>query len=410
MKPVLFSLPEWIVIAGTVCLGAVMLFLNRKQPKKNLAVSAAMFAGAAFLEAVMLKGEVKVPAYGFMIMLAFISGTFIAVRRANRWNIDPGHLVDAGLCAILFGILGARLLFIIQFFNEYFWGTGIRNGEEYNKFWNIFKIWQGGLVFYGGLAGAAVAIIILLRRRGISVAYAADLVLPSVILGLAITRIGCFLNGCCFGVAAEVPWTVTFPRSSFAHEKQAEDLKDILVLRSTSLFGPGVMSSMTESIREAERRHGNLIDAGIRSRAFRVLKRMKRRVLASEPDLSRLSFHTRALMNVSMEKLWKQPLPVHPTQIYASVTAFLIFGILLLATPHRTFDGQIGMLFGLLYSVNRFTIEIFRGDNDTMLYMTISQWLSIALFLFCGVMYIYLKKKGTYTPIGGPEGKEGKEG
>ena len=179
MRPVLFELPEWVILTGTVLLGAIILFLNRKQPKKNLIIPAGMFAGAVILEAFVLKEAVKIPAYGFMIMVAFITGTYISVWRAKRWGINPDHLIDAGLCAIIFGILGARALFIIQFFNEYFWGTGIRDGEEYNKFWNIFKIWQGGLVFYGGLGGGAVAIILLLKMRKLKISLLSDLILPS---------------------------------------------------------------------------------------------------------------------------------------------------------------------------------------------------------------------------------------
>lgn len=399
MRPTLFELPVWAVIAGTAVLGAIVLFLNRKQPKKNLIIPAGMFAGALILESAVLKEPVKVPAYGFMIMVAFITGTFVAVRRAEKWGIHPDHLIDGGLCAILFGILGARILFVIQFYDEHFSGTAVTDGKEYSRVWNIFKVWQGGLVFYGGLAGAAIAIVVLLRMRKLKISLMSDLILPSVILGLAITRIGCFLNGCCFGVVTDVPWAVTFPWSSFAHEKQADDLKTFLVLRSRKLFGPDVFTGMMGPIEHAERKYGNLIDAGTDSQSFTVLKMMKQRVESTGTDLSQCSFHIRSLMSVPTEELWISPLPVHPTQLYASFTGFLIFGILLLLTKYRTFNGQIGLVFGLLYSVNRFIIEIFRGDSGKTLGMSMSQWISIALFAVSAVLYVYLSRKGECTPL-----------
>jgi len=395
MRPTLFEFPVWAVITGTAVLGAVVVFLNRKQPKKNLIVPAGMFACALVLEATVLKGPVKVPAYGFMIMTAFITGTYIAVWRAKKWGIHPDHLIDAGLCAILFGILGARILFVIQFYDEYFSPTVTKNGREYSRLWNMLKIWQGGLVFYGGLAGAAIAIVVLLRMRKLKISLMSDLIMPCVILGLAITRIGCFLNGCCFGAVTDVPWAVTFPGGGFSHTKQVEDLTSFLTGKTGEYSGPQRAAEMKARIKQAEEEHSTTVNRTV----FTLVKSMKQQVLKQNPDLSECGYHTQALMSAPLDKLWESPLPVHPTQIYASFTGFLIFGILILLTRYRTFDGQIGLVFGLLYSVNRFIIEIFRGDSSTFLGMTMSQWISIVLFIISGVLYVYLGKKGDCTPL-----------
>ena len=258
-------------------------------------------------------------------------------------------------------------------------------------------------MFYGGLAGAAIAIIVLLRIRKLKISLLSDLILPSVILGLAITRIGCFLNGCCFGVVADVPWTVTFPQGRFAHVKQIEDVKSFIESHRDNV-DPKEYEIWMGLLQQADKK-GDIYDTSDldKSQVYPILKAMRQKVLAAKPDTELCGYHTHTLVNTPLEELWKGPLPVHPAQLYAAATAFLIFGILVWLTPYRKFDGQIGSLFGLLYAVNRFIMEMLRGDNGRFLAMTISQWISILLFIVAGGAYIYLWKKGEYTPLPVPK-------
>ena len=392
MKPVFFEIPRLFFLIGTAVVAAVLFWIERKEPLKAKLITAAAVAGAFVIEFLFIKGPVEVPAYGFMIMVAFITGTYFAAYRAKKWGVDPNNVIDGGLLAVVFGILGARLLFTIQYFDIHFWGTGYRNGEPYNKFWNVFKLWQGGLVFYGGLIGAAAAIIILFRKRKLKLPFAADLCLPSVILGLAITRIGCFFNGCCFGRITDVPWKVTFPEGSYSHLRQLELIK-MFIADHSAMFDNAYFSGKMEALKSII----SLDPAGIRShRALMILAEMKQKIIDSGFALDDLSCHMHTLLSTPFGDF---PCPVHPTQIYASIMGFVLFGLILFLTRYRKFDGQMGTLLCILYAVNRFTIECFRSDNNTNLGLTISQWISIALFIGCGYLYYLLKKKGELTPI-----------
>lgn len=402
MKPVLFSIPEWIVLTGTVLLAALFAALHMRhrgsvpapQFRKSLISLLVTFGIALVLEAVFIKEPVEVPAYGFMIMIAFVTGTYLAAFRARRWGMSPDHVIDAGLFAVIFGILGARILFTIQYFDIYFWGTGYIDGQPYNKFWNVFKVWQGGLVFYGGLIGGALAIIYMLRKRKLSIALMADLCMPSVILGLAITRIGCFFNGCCFGRITNLAWAVTFPRNSHCHSRQLEEIR-MFIENHAAMFDPAVYARNMERL-------DHLVEfspGGIRSgQALTILDQMKNQLMDMGVSLDGLGHQMSTLINTHYP-FSELPFAVHPSQLYATASGLLIFGLLLSLTRYRKFDGQIGLLFALLYSVNRFLLEMTRSDVNANLGLTISQWISVVMFTTALAMYAVISRKKVLTPI-----------
>jgi phosphatidylglycerol:prolipoprotein diacylglycerol transferase len=80
----------------------------------------------------------------------------------------------------------------------------------------IFRVWEGGLTFYGGLAAGVAFGIGYLKRQGLRVLEVTDIIAPQIALGIALARIGCFLNGCCFGRESHLPWSCTFPADSQA--------------------------------------------------------------------------------------------------------------------------------------------------------------------------------------------------
>ncbi|MHC5037096.1 MAG: prolipoprotein diacylglyceryl transferase, partial [Planctomycetota bacterium] len=132
---------------------------------------------------------IPIYSYGFMMMAAFAAAIFVAAVRARNEGLDPNVILDLGLWAMISGILGARLFYVIQY-NKQFEGSA---------FWEYFKVWEGGIVFYGGLIGGFFACVAYLVKRKISIPRVADIVAPSLPLGVAFARFGCFLNGCCFG-------------------------------------------------------------------------------------------------------------------------------------------------------------------------------------------------------------------
>jgi len=151
-------------------------------------------------------GPITVRSYGVCVALAFLTGFTLLHIETVRKNFYPEKILDLNLLILVSGIIGARALHVIVNFDFY----------SQNPL-GMLAVWRGGLAFYGGLIVAIFVSLWFLLRNGIPVLAAADFYAPYVALGQAIGRIGCFLNGCCYGkpVAAGYPG-VFFPGESFA--------------------------------------------------------------------------------------------------------------------------------------------------------------------------------------------------
>ena len=147
-------------------------------------------------------GSLSVHWYGVMVATAFLAGLWTAGRRGMYAGIAAEKIVDMGPWLIGGAIIGARVLYVISYWQESFAGKPI--GE-------IFMVWKGGLVFYGGLIGASLTGIAYLRLKKLPLWKVADILIPSLPLGCFFGRLGCFLNGCCYGRACNLPWAVRFP-------------------------------------------------------------------------------------------------------------------------------------------------------------------------------------------------------
>lgn len=137
-----------------------------------------------------------------MVALAFIAGLWTASRRCLREGIAPEKIIDIGPWLIVGAILGARTLYVTSYWQEQFAGK---------PFYEVFMVQHGGLVFYGGLIGASLGCILYSRLKKIPLWKLADILAPSIALGYVFGRIGCLLNGCCYGRACDLPWAVHFP-------------------------------------------------------------------------------------------------------------------------------------------------------------------------------------------------------
>lgn len=146
-----------------------------------------------------------VRSYGVVMAIAFIAGIVVARRRARAAGLNPDVIIDFAFFVILASIAGARAAHVIVQWDYY-------RADPLS----IFRLWEGGLAQYGGIAAGVLTGILFFKRRHIDPWQGADIVTPSVALGIAIGRIGCFLNGCCYGTPCDLPWAVTFPPESVA--------------------------------------------------------------------------------------------------------------------------------------------------------------------------------------------------
>ncbi len=266
--------------------------------------------------------SIPVYAYGFMLMIGFLVALYAARMRAKREGLKPEYISDLGIYLIFAGIAGGRLFYVVQNFNLY-----------KDNLLDVLKIYQGGLVFYGGLLAATITLIVIVRWRKLPLLFTFDIIAPSIAMGLFFGRIGCFLNGCCWGDVCDPDmwWAVSFPKSV--------DLN-------------------------------NMIDGSL---AF-------------------VDHLEKGLIDVSDD----HSLPVHPTQIYSSLGNLAIFFIANAFFKYRKRDGEIMIVFCMLYSVLRFCMEILRDDNPPLFDgLTISQNISVLVFIVMAALFFVGRvKKG----------------
>ncbi len=219
-------------------------------------------------------GPLTIYSYGVMLALAFVVGIWLATRQARREEVSANTILDLSFVALITGIIGARILFVL--FNL--------NYDLLHPF-EIIMFWQGGLIYSGGLILGTLCAILFLKVRRLNIWKVVDICAPSLAIGQAIGRIGCFLNGCCFG--KPVSWGIKFPPGSMASYEQ---------------FSQGLIKSVNE-----------------------------------------------------------YSLPVHPTQLYSSLNALIIFLILIMVRKRKRFNGELFWLYLFLYAITRFGIQFLRG-------------------------------------------------
>jgi len=159
-------------------------------------------------------GPFTVHWYGVMIALAFLVGLWTATGRARQVNIPGERIADVVLWLLAGSIIGARFVYVTTYWQDEFAGQPLTE---------IFKLWHGGLVYYGGLIGAILAGFIYLHWKKLPLWKTADVLAPSIALGNVFGRIGCFLNGCCYGRVCHLPWAVQFPNQSYAWAQQHQE-------------------------------------------------------------------------------------------------------------------------------------------------------------------------------------------
>ncbi len=210
-------------------------------------------------------GPLTLHTYGIFVATGLVVGVLVTIRIGRSQRMMPQNILDISFITIFSGIIGSRLVYILMNLSYY-----ISNPLD------MLKLWQGGLVFSGGLLAGILMLLWYTRRKDYSLLMLGDIFSPGVAIGQGIGRIGCFMAGCCYGRPTTVPWGVVFtdPRSL-------------------------------------------------------------------------------ATLNI----------PLHPTQLYSSLSGFIIFIVLMILNTKKTFEGQMLLWFLILHSTSRLLIEKFRGDD-----------------------------------------------
>ncbi len=159
---------------------------------------------------VYLPFHIPIYSYGVMLALSLVVGWHLTLTLCERDGMDRQLMGRCYTWTAVAAVIGARVLYVIV------------NFERFDSFIDIFKVWQGGLVAYGGFIGGFVGAALFCRLHGIRLLAWADCAVPSLCTGLMITRVGCLLFGCDFGRPWSGPWAITFPSTSPAYHQQLE--------------------------------------------------------------------------------------------------------------------------------------------------------------------------------------------
>lgn len=329
--------------------------------------------------------------YGVMVLTGSLVAMGMVLHRARQVGLNPEVIFSLAFVLFICGILGARLFFVIEY-----WDARFRYDDWSTTLLEIVKFTEGGLVFYGSIIGGALAYVVMVRRMRLPGLALADLIAPSLLAGLAFGRIGCLLNGCCYGGETDKPWAVTFPRDSITY------LEQVSVGRMVDLrIGPAgeddprpVIESVDENspASEAGAVAGMKI-ASINGQAVRNVAEVQQELLVSFASGLPLKLETDAGKVIEIAAhLPSRSRPVHPTQIYSSVNAALLAWVLWSFYPFRRHDGEVVALMLLIYPIARFLLEIIRIDESSVFGtgLSISQNISLVVLVAGIALWVYL--------------------
>jgi phosphatidylglycerol---prolipoprotein diacylglyceryl transferase len=261
--------------------------------------------------------------YGLMLVIGFLCAAQLARFLARRCNLNGEHFVNAGLLGLASGVIGARLSHILESLADPTNQEFARNGHSLKEnLWAMLNVSSGGLTFYGGFLLATPVLIYYAIRKKIPLLKGMDIIAPCLMIGLAFGRIGCYLNGCCYGEECSVSWGASFPYGSNAFVEQYENGEIT------------VPPELTDPKR--------LTDKGLP------------RLLTKEEIRG-----NRALEQLADQQRAK---PVHPTELYSAFNSFLVAGVLVAFFSLAPAPGRVFALMLLLEGASRYIMEMIRVE------------------------------------------------
>ena len=350
-----------------------------------------------------IPGGVPLRSYGILMLTGIVVGIWLVIYRAVQAGLEVDDILGMAMWVIPCGAIGGRLFYVIQY-----WDERIRQPDAWATLKNALAFTEGGLVVYGAFAGAVAGFIVYTLRHKLPALATADIIAPSLMIGLSFGRIGCLMNGCCYGGESDAPWAITFPREnspgslSGPYAEQASegrffgfrlgaapaakpgDPGAVVVEQvdagsaaadaglQTSDVVTAINGSTTSDIEAA---HFKIVEAILESRSLAISTPTGERTLAAIPPPPR-------------------SLPVHPAQVYSAIDAGLLGWLLWSFYPYRRRDGEVIALMLMLHPISRFLLEAIRVDEAPVwgTGLSISQNLSIGLFAIGAGLWFYLQR------------------
>jgi phosphatidylglycerol:prolipoprotein diacylglycerol transferase len=314
---------------------------------------------------------IRIFSYGLMLVLGFLVSIGLAQWRARRMGEDSDIIAHIGVLSVVGGIVGARAAFVIQDWDRFI--------SADNPLFEMINVTSGGLIYYGGLILASLAVIVYLFYKHVSVRRYLDIMAVSIMVGLAFGRTGCLLNGCCYGAdcRADFPLAMKFPMYS----------KPLLKLDRTA--GPFSAGADLSPVYDHQFRQGKV------SPDPRLL-----RTPSSIPSAAAVTAWQELVPPKQMTSDQLQIAeheysnPVKPSQALGIANALLLACLLAFFYRLRSREGQVFALLAIMYPITRFIEELIRDDNAHDLLngiLTHNQYTSLALFAIGVAMMLILR-------------------
>jgi phosphatidylglycerol:prolipoprotein diacylglycerol transferase len=163
-----------------------------------------------------------------MLALGFAAGTYLAVRRATKQGIDSANIYNLSLLILVSSIAGARISHFVFHYGQY-----ARAGSAFK---HLFWLQDGGFMALGGFASALLASLAYSSYKKLPMWRVTDVIAPSVPLGLCLARIGCFLNGCCYGKPTKSWLGMTFPPHAHVYVTSVTGIQPGTPVLPTQIF------------------------------------------------------------------------------------------------------------------------------------------------------------------------------
>jgi phosphatidylglycerol---prolipoprotein diacylglyceryl transferase len=238
--------------------------------------------------------SIPIHSYGVMLGLSLVVGWYLTLGLAERDKLPKETLANCYVFTALSAVVMSRVLYYVT------------NPGEFKSFWEIFALWRGGLVAYGGFLGGFLGSVVYLRRQKIPLWPWADVAAPSLASGLMLTRIGCYFFGCDFGKLLPLGAPEWLKKAgTFPH------------------WAEGTLPHGSGSPAWVQQVQRHLVDFDSAS-----------------------------------------ALPVHPTQIYESLVGAALLALLFWVRKNLRFRGQVFLAFTFAYGVLRFLLEVLRDDAE----------------------------------------------
>ncbi len=366
----------------------------------------------------------EIPGYGLMLMIGFLASILWGVRRAERSKANADTILNCGFIALIGGVVGARLMYVLHSLSEF-----TSRGSALDVAWAMIDVRKGGLEVYGGVLAAGVGVLFYLWRWGHSIRWYMDIIAPSCAMGMAFGRIGCLLNGCCWGAPCDLPWAIRYPYASMPQVDQFNRLELTQgVPEQLVNFDAGGRATLIsqESMRASD---DDISKAAAASAAVETeLRQLNAQIVAaSDPaEQERLErrrdelAHKNAGLLEKFGDIRSQMLrynmsaaeiralaaqhgsrPAHPAQVYSAIGLFILAFLLSALYWRRTKDGVVISVFLIVEPISRWLLELVRADNpvDTFGVLTISQGIALGLIALGVTSLLALRSAPPRSPL-----------